>query len=294
MNKNEINPKLKQELDRLQDVPERGLQAEHAGRENYLAQIKTLKPRPIQPKKSRRKVRAAHQRSWVSRFAVVAAVLLVALSSIGGTVYAAQASGPEDLLYGVKTLTEDIQIGLESDPQDRLDLHTTFANRRLAEIQAQVNAGEMVSDRALLLLEKHTQKMLEEAARMGEQGLGNALRQIEQNLQKQNQLMTEMGKDHPQGGPPGLVKAQEKIRERLELVENGINEPQGFREKIKEQKENSENQGQSNKDENDNSNKPDSPPGQENNPGNGQGNGQGKGNQGGNDDGSELSPTSNP
>ena len=98
--------------------------------------------------------------------------------------------------------------------------------------------------------------MLEEAAKMGEQGLSNALSQIEQNLQKQNQMMAEMGKEHPQGGSPGLLKAQEKIRERLELVDNGINEPQGFRETIKEQKENSDNPGQSKEDGEDNSNDP--------------------------------------
>ncbi len=275
MDKKEINPKLNKELQHLQDVPERGLQASHAGRENYLTQVRTMKPRPVQANKP---VQKGRRRSWALRMASVIAVLALALGSMGGTVYAAQASGPNDLLYSVKTLTEDIQVGLESDPQDRLDLYTLFANRRLTEIQAQVDAGEEVSEKALALLEKHTQKMLEEAAKMGEQGLGNALSQIEQNLQKQNQMMAEMGKQHPQSNPPGLVKAQEKIRERLELVDNGINEPQGFRETIKEQKENSDNPGQSKKDGEDNSNKPENPPGQEDNPGNGQGNGQGKDN----------------
>ena len=259
MDKKEINPKLKKELEHLQDVPERGLQASHAGRENYLAQIHSLKPRPVQAKKP---VQKGRRRSWALRLASIIAVLALALGSIGGTVYAAQASGPDDLLYGVKTLTEEIQVGLETDPQERLDLYSQFASRRLTEIQAQVDAGEAVSEKAMALLEKHTQKMLEEAAKMGEQGLGNALRQIEQNLQKQNQMMAEMGKEHPQGGPPGLLKAQEKIRERLELVDNGINEPQGFKQTIREQKENSDNPGQGNKDGENNSNKPENPPGQ--------------------------------
>ena len=277
MEKKEINPKLEKELQHLQDVPERGLQASHSGRENYLAQVRTMKPRPVQAKKP---VQQGRRRSWALRLASVIAVLALALGSIGGTVYAAQASGPDDLLYGVKTLTEDIQVSLESDPQDRLDLYTQFASRRLSEIQAQIDAGEEVSEKALALLEKHTQRMLQEAAKMGEQGLDNALRQIEQNLQKQNQMMAEMGKEHPQGSPPGLLKVQEKIRERLELVENGMNEPQGFKENIREQKENSDNPGQGNKDVENNSNKPENPPGQENkdNPGNGQGNGQGKDN----------------
>ena len=289
MDKKEINPLLKKELKHLQDVPERGLQVSHAGRENYLTQIRTLKPRPVQAKKP---VQKGRRRSWALRMASVIAVLALALGSIGGTVYAAQASGPNDLLYGVKTLSEDIQVGLESDPQDRLDLYTQFASRRLTEIQAQIDAGEEVSEKALALLEKHTQKMLEEAAKMDEQGLGNALSQIEQNLQKQNQMMEEMGKEHPQGGPPGLLKAQEKIRERLELVEDGMKEPQGFKEIIREQKENSDNPGQSKKDEQDNSNKPETPPGQEDK--DTPNNGQGKGNQTESGDGMQAIPTDNP
>ena len=129
---------------------------------------------------------------------------------------------------------------------------------------------------------------------MGEQGLNNALRQIEQNLQKQNQMMAQMGKEHPQGGPPGLLKAQEKIRERLELVENGINEPQGFKEEMRKRNENSDNPGQGNNGEG-NQNKPDIPPGQENkeNPGNGQGKGKGNG-QGNTNDEIESTPTETP
>jgi hypothetical protein len=220
----------------------------------------------------------------VPRLAVILAVVLFALSSIGGTVYAAQGSLPDDLLYPVKTLVEDIQVGLETDPEDRLDLYASFASRRLQEIQAQVDAGEEVSEKALALLEKHTEKMLQEAAQIGEKGLENALRQIEENLQKQNQLMEKLQKQTPGPGDKGLVNAQEKIRERLELVGNGIKEPQGFRDTMKEKKEKSDNPGQGNKDGNDNSNKPDTPPGQENKDKNGKSNGKGESD-------SEVDPT---
>ena len=259
---NEIDPKLKKELNHLQNVPERGLQASHAGRESFLVQAKTMKPRPVSPVKPTH-TRGVRRRSWALRLASVFAVLALALGSLGGTAYAAQSSQPDDLLYPVKILTEDIQVGLENDPEDRLDLYASFASRRLQEIQAQVDAGEEVSEKALELLDKHTQKMLEQAAKLDDKGFNNALSQIEENLQKQNQMMAEMGKEHPQGGPPGLLKAQEKIRERLELVENGKNEPQGFKDKVREQKENSDNPGQEKKDDNGNSNKPETPPGQD-------------------------------
>lgn len=233
MKKQEISPELKKQLESLQQVPQRGLQASHAGREAYLARVRKLDTNRAPGRQTPRRGSAVPGRSWAARLGVIAAVLLVALSSLGGTVYAAQAAQPDDLLYGVKTLTEEIQVGLESDPGDKLDLYVSFANRRLQEIQAQMAAGEEVSQKALDLLEKHTQRMLEQAAKLEGQGVEKALRQIETNLQQQNQLMAEAGKDHPQGGAPGLLKAQEKIRERMELVENGLTEPQGFQDQIR-------------------------------------------------------------
>jgi len=246
MNRNEINSKLRKQLESLQEVPDRGLQQSHIGREKFLSQAKNIQARPTHPKKTRSAVPL--RRSWVPRLAGILAVAAIALSSIGGTVYAAQVSLPDDLLYPIKTLTEDIQLGLETDPEDRLDLHTSFAARRLDEIQAQVDAGEEVSQKALARLEKHTEKMLQEAAQVGEKGLENALRQIEQNLQKQTQVLEKLKQQTPGNEAPGLVNAQEKITERLELVEDGINEPQGFREVIQERNDNSENPGQGKKD----------------------------------------------
>jgi len=163
---------------------------------------------------------------------------------------------------------------LETDPQEKLDLYVYFASRRLQEIQGQIEAGEEVSEKVLFMLEKPTERMLEQAAKLEGKGLNRALIQIERNLERQTRMMAELGKEHPQGGPPDLIKAQEKNQERLELVEDGKNEPQGFKDKVKEQKENSDNPGQSKKENNGNSNKPDTPPGQEkkNNNGNGNGN----------------------
>ena len=271
MNNNEINPRLKKQLESLQDIPKRDFLQSHRGKEVFLTQAKSLKPR--QAPKSPRKV--PRSRSWVPRLASILAVLLIALFSIGGTVYAAQGSLPDDLLYPVKTLTEDIQIGLESDPQDRLDLHASFASRRLEEIQAQIDAGEEVSDKALARLEKHTEKMLREAAQLGEQGLENALQQIQQNLMKQNQMMEKLQKETPGHTEKGLNNAQEKIQSRLELVENGIQEPQGFREKIR--NENAANPEKGNQKDKEN-NKPETPPGLEGKEDKGTGNGNGNNN----------------
>ncbi|NOQ39613.1 MAG: hypothetical protein GQ562_04780 [Anaerolineales bacterium] len=260
MNNNEINPQLKKLLESLQEVPARDLQQKHIGREKFLSQAKNIQPRRTPTRTSKSKVGAPLRKSWLPRLAAILAVVLFALSSIGGTVYAAQSSLPDDLLYPVKTLTEDIQIGLESDPEERLDLYATFANRRLEEIEAQIQAGEEISPKVLARLEKHSEKMLQQAAQVGDKGLENALRKVQQALEKQNQMMEKLQKQTPGQGEKGLLKAQEMLQERLELVDSGLQEPQGFRETMKERKEKLDHPGQGN----DNSNKPETPPGLEN------------------------------
>ncbi len=260
MNNNEINPKLKKLLESLGEVPARDLQQKRIGREKFLSQARNIQPRRTPARTSKTRVRAPLRKSWVPRMATILAVVLFALSSIGGTVYAAQDSLPGDLLYPVKTFAEDIQIGLESDPEERLDLYASFANRRLEEIEAQIQAGEDISPKVLARLEKLSEKMLQQAAQVGEKGLENALRQIQQALEKQNQMMEKLQKQTPGKGENGLVNAQEKIQERLELVDNGLQEPQGFLKTIKERKEKLDHPGQGNG----NSNKPETPPGLEN------------------------------
>jgi hypothetical protein len=260
MNNNEISPKLKKLLESLQEVPARDIQQRHIGKEKFLSQAKNIQPRQTPACNSKKRIGVPLRKFRVPRLATILAVVLFALSSIGGTVYAAQDSLPDDLLYPVKTLTEDIQIGLESDPEQRLDLFASFANRRLAEIETQIQAGEEISPKALARLEKLTEKMLQQAAQEGEMGLENALKQVQQALEKQNQMMEKLQKQTPGPGENGLLIAQENIQERLELVDDGLQEPQGFRETMKERKEKSDHPGQGNG----NSNKPETPPGLEN------------------------------
>ena len=233
MNNNEINRKLNKQLKSLQDIPVRDLQQSHIGKEKFLSLAKNIQPRRNPARAPKSRVGMPLRKSLLPRLAAILAVALFALSSIGGTVYAAQGSLPDDLLYPVKILTEDIQVRLESDPEQRLDLYASFANRRLEEIEAQFLAGEKISPEALARLEKLSGKMLQQAAQVGEQGLENALRQVQQAFELQNQLMTKLQKQIPGPGEQGLVQAQEKINSRLQLVENGLLEPQGFQEQMR-------------------------------------------------------------
>ena len=66
--------------------------------------------------------------------AAAVTVLAIALTSTG-TAYAAQSALPGDLLYGVKTGMESLQLAI-TPAEDDAELHLAFADRRLAEIEA--------------------------------------------------------------------------------------------------------------------------------------------------------------
>jgi hypothetical protein len=64
----------------------------------------------------------------------------------GATVYAAQDSMPNDSLYAVKTWSEDVKLGLTSDPAAKSDLLESYLYRRFAELDTLLADGETIPD----------------------------------------------------------------------------------------------------------------------------------------------------
>jgi hypothetical protein len=78
-----------------------------------------------------------------SRFVLRAAlVLLLAFSSLfAGTVYAAEASLPGDLMYSVNLKIEETHLGLVTNPERAIGLSLSFSDERLSEIRQLVSIG---------------------------------------------------------------------------------------------------------------------------------------------------------
>ena len=73
--------------------------------------------------------------AWARAGAIVLAVILVLGASGTGTAYASQDSIPGEVLYPVKTFTEDFRGWLETDDAAEAALELEFADRRLAEMK---------------------------------------------------------------------------------------------------------------------------------------------------------------
>ncbi len=124
-------------------------------------------------------------------FSAIAAVVLVLSLMFGGAgaVFAAQDSLPQDFLYPVKNISEDVQLNLTLSPQKELDLALAFSQRRVDEILACLEAGEPVPEPVAARLQFQLQLALKTASGLGEPQMGPALEAIQAQLMRQAQRM---------------------------------------------------------------------------------------------------------
>jgi hypothetical protein len=134
----ELDKGLKEKLDLLQETPPRDPIKASQRRDEYLKQVKYLQyGKPVFSIAG-----LLNSRAWKSLFSqrpslvpFAAAVLLIFGLVFGsvGTVYAAQDSLPNDLLYSIKLTGENLRLAFTADTEDRISLLTSYADRRLQE-----------------------------------------------------------------------------------------------------------------------------------------------------------------
>jgi len=169
--------------------------------------------------------------------------LLVALGLVfgggGAALAASQSAMPDEALYPVKTWSEQVQLQLAGDDEDKVQLMNAFTNRRMEEIRTMLQAGEQVPEPVMTRLEYQLQYMLQLAAGQPEGQSEQALLQLRNQLQIQNQLMQQL--QLGEGNQAGVL-TRERIRTMLELqlhqAEAGIVDPQMLQEQIRLQQQN--------------------------------------------------------
>lgn len=169
-----IDPRLKDLLDLIREVPPRDPEAEARGRARYLAEVDQLFDGDLHPlsagtrtsSPSTNSHRPSH-RSIFRRglaFTYLMAILTMVVILFGGagvTAYAAQAALPGDALYPVKTGLELTQARLSRDAARQAQLYMNFAERRLDEIALLVAQGRFEDiDQAALEFETNVQRAI--------------------------------------------------------------------------------------------------------------------------------------
>jgi Domain of unknown function (DUF5667) len=168
--------------------------------------------------------------------ALIAAVITVAVvfGGASATVYAAQGSLPDQALYPVKTWSEDTHLALVGSAQEQLNLTLDYTDRRVSEIAKLLEMGKPLDDQVEQRYANELQAALQIAAGMDDAPMAQALVQIRQRAEIQEQVMQRVMLAESGAGDPRLVRLQARIQEQVRLAAFGESDPQGFRLQIHE------------------------------------------------------------
>jgi len=230
---------LNEYLNALNSYPIRDSEKATQGKAAFLAQAESLSKLPVSSSvfsRLREWIVTLHQsltyKEKKAMFTTLASLLIavtLALGGAAGTVYASQDSLPNDFLYPVKTLSEDVQLSLTNNVQTQLGLLSTFNTRRLEEMTALADAGESIPKETATRLQQHLDMMLNLAAGLDDAAINQALTQIRTSLQQQEQVMKKLQAQIPDHANPLLTQLQEMLQAQQRLVERGLSEPNAFR-----------------------------------------------------------------
>lgn len=159
------------------------------------------------------------------KMSTVVSLLLALGLLLGGTtatVYAAQDDLPNQMLYPVKLITENIQTDFAATSADKFELALQFAETRIDEILQLQSEGTMPPEPVYANLEMQIQRSIELATQQGETNLEAALLQIRDRLQTKLMLLDGSAET------PTLLRTRTLLQERIQLVETGLGNLNGF------------------------------------------------------------------
>ncbi len=235
----ELDPRLKEYLDALIPVPPRDPHRASRERARFLAEAAELEQAVSAgrfPRLTKWKAIFTVRKEKLAMNLLVSIAVIVGLLFSGGvTVQAAQDDLPTDLLYPVKTLSEDVRLWLNTDPQKEIGLLGEFAQRRGEEISALAEEGVAPPPEVIERMDQHIEQMLQIAASMDDAAMEHALERVRATLEAQLQMMAAMQERVANQGraAQALMQTRAMIEERLNLVAEGMSDPARFRETMR-------------------------------------------------------------
>ena len=153
-------------------------------------------------------------RTMIGQVLTAVAIIVSLLGGTGAaTVYASQSSIPGEFLYPVKTWSEDVQMDLTANPQDKLNLSLDLTDERLSEIQQLVDDGTPLSEPVLPNLQQQLDTTLNLLGQVPEDA---NMQQVLTRLQTQTQLM-DQSQDMQQDQL--MLQVRDMLQTRIQAVE---------------------------------------------------------------------------
>ena len=214
----EFEAQVQKWLDEIKDVPPRDPQSAAQGRAQFLGQAVSASD-------------LQRHKGWNSvfrkeRFAmnVILSILVLAGLLFGGgaTVNAARDDLPNQPLYSVKTMSEDVSLQFQNEPQEKVARLMELSQVRIQEMERLAEADQTVPDQVRVRLEQHIRQALQFSADMDEATMDQTLLQIRDRLQQQDRDMEQLQYQASQAAQPVLLQTLTMLQQHLQLVEEGL------------------------------------------------------------------------
>ena len=224
------NPKIEKRLEELKNVPPRNPLQAASGRARFLNEAAEYEQAVSTGKEVRQSV-------WIfpirkEKFAMNALVSLILAASLllggGATVAAAQDDLPNQPLYQLKLWTENAKMAMTGEPQEQATLLMNMAQTRVQEMVALAEQGVTPPAQVRERLETHLNQALQLAANMDEPLREQTLLQLQTQLQTQERILEQLQLHVNAETEPLLTQTRQMLQTRLQLVDEGLADPQGF------------------------------------------------------------------
>lgn len=158
----------------------------------------------------------------LTQLTTILVMISLLFGGAGATVYAAQDSLPDDMLYPVKTASEDVSLALSSGTQAQLKLALKLAYTRMGEIEELVNKGEGIPLQVQTRLNMHMEYALKLAAGMEGDQQKQALQQVMAKNQEMLQSMAQLMLKNPGTGQSIMTQLQKNNQGVEQMLQNKI------------------------------------------------------------------------
>lgn len=224
--------KIEDRLKELKEMPLRDPQKVSRGRADFLNEAKTYRQAVSISTSWRQKVWTilTHRKDRYAMNALISLIVagLVILVS-GSTVAAAQDDLPNEPLYPVKLMTENVKMALTGEPQEQASLSMAMAQTRVEEMMGLSKENTPIPPQVGERLQAHIHQTLMIAAGMDEASLTQTLSRLGEQLKTQEQIMAHLQEQTSAETVPLLAQIRQMLQNRIQLVNNGLADPQGFR-----------------------------------------------------------------
>lgn len=163
--------------------------------------------------------------------ALVSLILAASLLLGGGaTMAAAQDDLPNQSLYQLKLWTENAKMAMTDEPQEQANLLMNMAQTRVQEMVALVEQGLTPPAQVHERLEAHLNQALQLATNMDEATREQTLLQLQDRLQTQDRILEQLQLHLHVNAEiePLLTRTRQMLQTRLQLIDEGLADPQGF------------------------------------------------------------------